>query len=262
LTAISVFAAISLMMSVCLFGAREADTSVAASPAVFVRGLMMLQLEQQDGLHIVLPDAPGHRATITFVMHDGNRQVIPFKGRTTIKTTATEASPAVVKVPELVRLKELFGSGITPLVDRAPNNILIPWSSIRMVSTYEVSASRFTFVRKDNGEEIATFRPRNIAETLRIQLSAAGQLNFNPLKSDIDASKVKEIWIEQVPKSMDAADIYREHFNHYLHYIARPAGQDFDVEPLKLTGAPSQTPRFGRSFWIGAVYLCQPVAID
>jgi hypothetical protein len=256
LAAVSVFAV--CFTPLCFAAQPEASTS----PAVFVRGLVMLQLEQKDGLHIVLPDAPGHKATITFVMEDGKRHVVPFKGHSTIGTSQAESSPAVVKVPELVRLKELFGSGIKPLLDHAPNNISIPWSSIRTVSTAEVSASRFTFVRKDNGEEIETFRPRNIAETVRIQLSSLGHLGFNPLKSDIELDKVKEIWIEQVPGSRDTADAYRDHFHHYLHYIDRPAGQNFDVEPRKTSGAQSYTPRVGNSFWLGADVLCQPAAID
>lgn len=256
LTAISVFAALSLI-SVCFAAQPEAVTS----PTVFVRGLLMLQLEQQDGLHIVLPDAPGHKATITFVMKDGERRVLPFKGHSTIKVSNSESSP-VVKVPELVRMKELYGDGITPLVDRAPNNISIPWSSIRAVSTDQVSPSRYTFVRKDNGEEIASFRPRNIAQTIRIELTSLGTLDFFPVKADIELRKAKEIWIEQVPKSVDSADIYREHFHYYLHYIDRPADHSFDVEPRRLSGAVSYTPRVGQSFWIGAEILCDPVAID
>ena len=211
----------------------------------------------------MLPDAPGHKATITFVMNDGKRHVVPFKGHSTIKTSQAESSPAVVRVPELVRLKELFGSGITPVLERAANRVSIPWSSIRTVSTEKVSASRFTFVRKDNGEEIETFRPRNVAETIRIQLTSLGQLDFDRLRSGIEIGNVREIWIEQVPKSVDAADMYQQHFHHYLHYIDRPAGKTFDVEPRKVSGAVSQSmPRVGQSFWIGGEVLCEPVRID
>ena len=257
LTAISVLAALSFTSWKLL-----AQPGITSSPAVFVRGLLMLQLEQKDGLHVILPDAPGHKATITFVMNDGKRFVVPMKGHSTIQTSQPEQSPAVVKVPELIRLKELFGTGITSVVGRAPNNVSIPWSSISSVTTQEVSTARFTFVRKDNGEEIETFRPRNIAETIRIQLTSIGQLDFKPLKSDIDVEKVKEIWIEQVPKNLDSADMYRDHFHHYLHYIERPAGQNFEVEPRKLSGASTSTARFGQSFWIGVDILCDPVAVD
>jgi hypothetical protein len=168
----------------------------------------------------------------------------------------------MVKVPELVRLKELYGSEITSRVDHAPNNISIPWSSVRTVSTDKVSLARYTFVRKDNGEEVETFRPRNIAESIRIELTSFGSLDFSLAKADIDVSQAKEIWIEQVPKDMTNMDVYREHFHHYLHYIDRPASQTFDIEPRKVSGAVSYTPRVGNSFWINELVFCPPVRID
>jgi hypothetical protein len=257
LTAISVFAALSFASWKVL-----AQPGTPTSPVIFVRGLLMLQLEQQDGLHVILPDASGHKAAITFVTVDGKRIVVPMKGRSTIQSSQSNDSPAVVKVPELVRLKELFGAAFTSKVERAPANVSIPWSSIRSVTTDEVSPARYTFIRTDNGEEIETFRPRNIAETIRIQLTSLGELNFKPLKSDIDVGKVKEIWIEQVPKSLDSADMFRDHFHHYLHYIERPAGQNFNVEPKKLWGASTSTTRSGQSFWIFGTIPCGPVAVD
>ncbi|HXC62155.1 MAG TPA: hypothetical protein VNV63_05735, partial [Nitrospiria bacterium] len=222
LAAVSVFAAVSFTSL-----SFSAQPEVYSPPTVFVRGLMMLQLEQKDGLHITLPDAPGHNANITFVMRDGQRRVVPFKGHNVINGSNSESSP-VVKVPELIGLKELFGNGITPKLDHAPNSVSIPWSSVRTVSTDKVSNVRYTFVRKDNGEEIQSFRPRNVAELIRIELTSFGSLDFNLAKADIDVSKVKEIWIEQVPKDMTNMDVYREHFHHYLHYIDRPASQTFD----------------------------------
>src|SRR5438105_14378383 len=166
LTAISVFAAVTFTSL-----AFSAQPETVHPPTVFVRGLLMLQLEQQDGLHIVLPDAPGHNANITFVMRDGERRVMPFKGHSAIKIANSESTP-VVKVPELIGLKELFGSDITPKLDHAPNNLSIPWSSIKTVSTDKVSSVRYTFVRKDNGAEIESFRPRNVAESIGIELTS------------------------------------------------------------------------------------------
>src|SRR5579885_2634763 len=102
LTAVSVFAVFCLMSSPLFAGNDN-----AGSPVVFVPGLLMLQLQEHDGLQVILPDAPGHEATITFVMKDGTRQVVPFKGHSSIRTSEPGSSPAVVKVPELIRLKEL-----------------------------------------------------------------------------------------------------------------------------------------------------------
>ena len=257
LAAVSVFAVCLTTLSLA------AQPEVSSSPAVFVRGLMILQLAQKDALHIVLPDAPGHRATVTFVMNDGKRHVIPFKGHSTIKAASDpEGSTAVVKVPELVRMKELYGDGFTPLIDRVADHIDIAWSGIRTVKTEKVTDSRYTFVRKDNGEEITSFRPRNIAESLRIELGSFEGLQFNGLKREINAAEVKEIWIEQVPKDMSTADVYPDHFHQYFHYIARAASQNFDVEPRKLTGAISRSPRVGQSFWIDMLVLCGPIRID
>jgi hypothetical protein len=260
LAAISVFA-------VCLTTLRTlslaAPPEVSNSPAVFVRGLMILQMAQKDALHIVLPDAPGHKATITFVMNDGERYVIPFKGHSIIKAASDpEGSTAVVKVPELIRMKELYGDGFTPLIDRVANRIEIPWSGIRAVKTDKVTNSRYTFVRKDNGEEITSFRPRNIAESLRIELGSFESLHFNGLKREMDAADVKEIWIEQVPKDMSTSDVYPDHFHHYFHYIARAASHNFDVEPRKVSGAISRSPRVGQSFWLDWLVVCGPIRID
>ncbi len=257
LAAVSVFAVCLTTLSLA------AQPEVSTSPAVFVRGLMILQLAQKDALHIVLPDAPRHKATVTFVMNDGKRHMIQFKGHSTIKAVSdSEGSAAVVKVPELVRMKELYGDGFTPLIDDVADHIEIPWSGIRSVKTEKVTDSRYTFVRKDNGEEITSFRPRNIAESLRIELGSFESLYFNGLKREVNAAEVKEIWIEQVPKDMSTADVYPDHFHHYFHYIARAASQNFDVEPRKVSGAISRSPRLGQSFWLDQYVICGPIRID
>jgi len=257
LIAVSVSAAVCVA---CLSAFAGADTSTG--PVVFVKGLLMLQLQQENGLQIILPDAEAHHATITFVMKDGTRKSIPFKGHGTIATTRSGNAPAVIKVPELIRMRELFGDGVKPLVERAPNKVSIPWSSIQSVTTEEVSPYRYPFVRKDNGEEIETFRPRKISETIRIQLTSLGQLDIRPLKSDIDTSKVKEVWMEQVPQRADSAagDMFREHFHHLLQYINRPSDQSFDVEPRRLGAATAS--RLGRAFWIDLFIFCGPVSLD
>lgn len=256
LAAISVF-------GICLMS-FAAQPDVSGSPVLFVKGLLMLQLEQKDGLHIVVPDAPGHKAAITFVMQDGQRHSIPFKGHNVIQMTGAAESTAVVKVPELIRMKELYGNNFTARVDRSPNSVTIPWSSIRMVSTEKVTDARYTFERSDNGYEIQTFRPRNIAESLRIDLSSSGKLESGLAKGHVELSQVKEIRIEQVPtgmSGMSGMDMYAYHFHHYLHYVDRFDIEKFDVQPRKVSGAVSFAPRVGHSFWFGDV-LCCPVAIN
>lgn len=253
LAAISVF-------TVC-FMSFAGQPDAPSSPVVFVQGLLMLQLEQADGLHIAVPAAEGHIASITFVMQDGQRHSIPFKGHSVVQMTGTTASTPVVKVSDLVRMKELYGDGFRVRMERSTNSISIPWNSIAMVSTERVTNARYTFVRRDNGEEIVAFRPRNIAESIRIDLSPSGQLKSGLAKGRIDLGGVREIRIEQQPTEMSGMDAYAEHFDSYLRYIDRPAGLNFDVEPRKLSGAGTYFPHVGQSFWNG-MNLCAPIAID
>lgn len=253
LAAISVFTACVMTLA--------SQPNISSAPVVLVKGLLMLQLEQKDGVHIAVPEAPGHKATITFVMRDRQRYSIPFKGHSVIQMAGATGGTPVVKVPELVRMKELYADGFTPRVERSPNSVVIPWGSIAMVSTDKVTDVRYTFVRADNGEEIVAFRPRNIAESIRIDLSASGKLNSELGKARLDLGAVAEIRIEQLPAGMSGMDMYTQHFYHYFHYIDRAPNLNFDVEPRKVSAGTSYSPRVGQSFWNGT-NLCGPLAIN
>ncbi|HYR84792.1 MAG TPA: hypothetical protein VE422_12000 [Terriglobia bacterium] len=257
----------NLLAAVCLFAISQ--TSVFAErhddaqfPVVYVRGLAMLQLEDRDNLRIALPDAAGHDATITFVMQDGKKSVVPFKGHGAIQVSDPGSSRAIVNVPEVVRMKELFSSALKPLLDRAPKTISIPWSGIRRVGTEKVTDARYTFVRKDTGEEVETFRPRKIAESIRIELTSSGALDFGASKASFGLQGVKAIWIEYLPRDMAGGNPFVEHFHHYLHYVQRPAGYAFDVEPRKINGSVGVAARIGNSFWVGGEALCFLVGVD
>jgi len=232
-----------------------------SAPAVVVKGLAMLQLEDPEALRIALPDAPGHKATITLVMHDGATRVLPFKGRGAIDVVEPGRTAPEVRVPELVRVKELYGEGARPFLNRAKNVISIPWSAIRKVSTNEVSASRYTFIRTDSGEELYTFRPRQVAESVRIDLTSNGTLNFNRSNTTFDSS-VRVIRVEHAPENVNSRSPILEHFHHYTHYFDRPAGKMFDVEPKKLSGGTGRTPRVGNSFWVDQYIWCWLFGID
>lgn len=244
------------------FPVRKDESSPA--PAVVVKGLAMVQLQNPEGLRIALPDAPGHRATITFVMADGSVRVFPFKGSGVINTVETATASTVVNVPELVRISELYGPGTKSLVGRAKNILTIPWSSIRKVSTEEVTAARYTFVRKDSGEDIASFRPRQVAESVRIDLTSMGAIAFNRATTPFN-SDVRLIKVEHVPQSVTSDDPVQQHFHHYLHYFVRPSASMFDVVPRKVSGRASvapRLPRFAQSFRIDEYIWCWLIAID
>jgi hypothetical protein len=257
-----------VLAAVCLFAVSLVPAFAAPqvqdssqAPVVYVRGLAMLQLENPDNLRIALPDASGHDATITLVMQDGRKRVVPFKGHGTVRVSQPSASRPVVNVPEVVRMKELFTSGTKPLLDKSPKTISIPWSGIRRVATEKVTDARYTFVRKDTGDEVQTFRPRKIAESIRIELSASGRLDFQT-KAGVDLQGVKAIWVEYLPRDMTRDNPIAEHFHHYLHYVDRPSGYEFDVAPKRVSGPSSVSPRIGNSFWVDMYVLCWLVAVD
>ena len=258
----------NLLAAVCLFAVSQmpvfaGQQDISQAPVVYVRGLAMLQLEDRDNLHIALPDAAGHDATITFVMNDGKKTVVPFKGHGAIRVSDPGNSRPVVNVPEVVRMKELYSSALKPLLDRAPRTVSIPWSGIRRVETEKVTDARYTFIRKDTGEELETFRPRKIAESIRIELASAGALDFGASRASFGLQGVKAIWIEYLPHDMTSGNPFVEHFHHYVHYVQRPSGYEFDVEPRKMTGAGARvSPRIGNSFWVGELALCYLVAVD
>src|SRR5207247_2333913 len=114
-----------------------------------------------------------------------------------------------------------------------------PYSVIRNITATELSPSRYTFVRADNGQEIETFRARRIAETIKIDLSSVGVLKLDGGKVSIPLETVSELHAEHSPEASAAknrGDAFTDHFHHYLHYLDRPPAADFDVVPKKLAG--------------------------
>jgi len=163
----------------------------------------------------------------------------------------------------LVRMKEFYGEGVKSRVDKCPSVISIPSNAIRSISTSEVSKARYTFVRADNGEEVNSFRPRQIAETIKIDLSSAGVLKLDDGKVNIPLGTARELRAEYVPEKVDpGSDPYADHFNHYFSYIDRPAALDFDVVPKRITGATAPTPKAGDHFMmLDAFAVCYIAAV-
>lgn len=256
----------NLLAAVCvcavsLMPAFAGQQDISQPPAVYVRGLAMLQLEDQDGLRIALPDAPGHDATITFLMHDGKKRMVPFKGHASIQVSDPSSSRPKVHVPEIVRMKEIYGA-VKPALERSPKTVSIPWSGIRSVTTEKVTDARYTFVRKDTGRELETFRPRQIAESIRIELTSGGRIDFGASRGSVGLEGVKAVWIEYLPHDMTRGNPYMEHFHHYLHYVERASGYTFDVEPRKIGTPAGVSPRIGNSFWLDVYVICYVVAVD
>src|SRR5205823_13221134 len=113
---------------------------------------------------------------------------------------------------------------------RCPGVISIPRNAIRSVTTSEVSPVRYTFLRSDTGEEVTSFRPRQVAETIKIDISSSGTLKLDDGKVNIPLETARELRVEYAPEKLEPGfDPYADHFGHYFSYIERPAALDFDV---------------------------------
>jgi hypothetical protein len=230
---------------------------------LYVKGLVLLDLDQSGVLRLGFPKAPGHKATLSILPENGSRRLMTIKGHGSLQTSELLSSQPRIFVPELVRMKEFYGPSVKSKVDQCPTVITIPHSAIRSVTTAELSKARYTFMRADNGQEVETFRPRQLAETLKIDLSSAGILKLDNGKISIPLEKTQELRVEYAPDSPAGMNAYADHFQHFFSYVERPAALDFDVVPKKLGGGSSSTPRIGHHFMMrfGDEVLCIPAAI-
>ena len=76
-------------------------------------------------------------------------------------------------------MQEIYGNDIHSRVNEGPTVVSIPYAAIKSITAPETSPTRYTFVRADTGKEIATFRPRRVAETLKIELSSGTVMNLD-----------------------------------------------------------------------------------
>src|SRR5262249_31989428 len=244
-----------------------ASTSTADRPAtdvtsLYVKGLVMVDLGNPDLIRLGLPKAPGHKATLSFVPRHGTRQVLAIKGHGTIEAKPIAPSDKAIMVPELIRMKEFYGNDVKSHVDKCPGTISIPRNTIRSVTATELTASRYTFVRTDTGEEVASFRPRQLADAIRIDLSSAGTLKLDGGKVNNPLDSARELRVEFPPEKMSSTDPFSDHFHHYFPYIERPAALDFDVVPRKVGAAGSPTPHAGHQFMmLDNVTVCSLAAV-
>jgi hypothetical protein len=231
---------------------------------LYVKGLVIFDMDDKKALKLAFPKAPGHKATLAIVPANGSSRTMTIKGHGSLEAKdllASSADPRIF-VPELVRMKEFYGASIKSRANAAPSVITIPYASIRSVTTSEVSSDRITFVRADNGKEVETFRPRRVAETIKIDLSSASVLKLDNGKVSIPLETARELRIDYAPETMTGFDGYRDHFQHFFSYVERPAALDFDVVPQKVGGNSAPTPRVGHHFaMVWPDPFCYPAGI-
>jgi hypothetical protein len=230
--------------------------------SLYVKGLVMLDFANPELVRLGFPKAPGHKATLSVVPLNGSQRILTIKGRGTVEAPASAPGSPRISVPELVRMKEFYGNSVKSHVDQCPSVISIPSAAIRSVTTDGVSKDRYTFVRADNGEEVNSFRPRQIAETIKIDLSSAGTLKLDDGKVNIPLDTARELRVEYRPERADSVDPYADHFNHYFAYVERPAALDFAVVPRKLGTSSTSTPKAGHHFMmLDNIAFCFVVAV-
>ena len=222
-----------------------------ATTAFYAKGLMIISFEDPTVLRVGLPKAHAHKATLAMLPRQGNQRLTNLKGAYLVETTATGSGRPDYKIPELIRMQELYGNSIRSRITECPTVISIPYAAIRSITAAEMSPTRYTFVRADNGKEIETFRPRKIAETLKIELLSGAVMKLAGGKESIALDTMKEVHAEYLPEdpaSLAGIDAFTAHFPHYNPYLIRPTAANFDVLPKNLAGVSTPTPSAGKSF--------------
>jgi hypothetical protein len=250
--------AISMMNAYPSF-ASTVDTKTGTT-SLYVKGLVMVDFGNPEFIRLGFPKAPGHKATLSVVPQSGTKRILAIKGNGSVEPARIASTDPHIFVPELVRMKEFYGPSVKSHVDQCPSVITIPTAAVHSVTTAEVSPTRYTFVRSDTGAEIETFRPRQIAETLKIDLLSAGTLKLDGGKVNIPLETARELRMQYQPDRADEIDPFAAHFNHYFDYVERPAALDFLAVPKKLSAASSTMPRVGNRF-IDLWAFCYMVAV-
>ena len=252
-------------MAIPVFASTSApDKSAADITSLYVKGLVMVDLGNPEVIRLGFPKAPGHKATLSVVPQVGEKRVLAIRGKGAIDAPGIASADPKIVAPELIRMKEFYGNDVKSHIDQCPGLITIPRNAIRSVTTSELTPVRYTFVRADNGEEVTTFRPRQVADALKIDLSSAGTLKLDEGKVNIPLHTTRELRVEYTAEKMDSTDPFADHFHHYFPYVERPAALDFDVVPRKVgaTGDPTPAPHVGHHFMmLDAWVMCSLVAV-
>jgi hypothetical protein len=255
--------ATAMTMAIPALGLTSSATD-ASVVSLYVKGLVMVDLGNPALVRLGFPKAPGHKATLSVIPQAGTKQILPIKGNGEVKGGGLASADSKIVVPELIRMKEFYGDDVKSHVDRCPGVISIPRNAIRSVTATELTPTRYTFVRSDTGEEVATFRPRQVADAIKIDLSSAGTLKLDDGKVNIPLETARELRVEYTAERTGSSDPFADHFHHYFPYVERPAALDFDVVPRRVgaSSAPAPTPHAGHHFMmLDNVVLCSLVAV-
>jgi len=252
----------AVSMAIPAFSSTTADRTPSDITSLYVKGLVMVDLTNSELIRLGFPKAQGHKATLSVVPQSGVKKTVDIKGKGFVDAAGVVSADPKIFAPELIRMKEFYGNDVKSHIDRCPGLISIPRNAIRAITTSEVSQSRYTFVRADNGAEVDTFRPRQVAAVLKFDLSSAGTLKLENGNVNIPLETARELRVEYTAERVASADPFADHFHHYFPYVERPAALDFDVVPRKVGGTAAVAPHVGHHFMmLDNVVLCDLVAV-
>jgi hypothetical protein len=243
---------------------NNALAAEAITTAFYAKGLIMVSFEDPTVLRLGLPRAHAHKATLGMIPGQGSQRMVNLKGAYVVETAAPTSGKTNYVIPELVRMQEFYGADVRSRITECPTVISIPYAAIKSITAVETSPTRYTFVRADNGKEIETFRPRKIAETLKIDLLPGATLKLSGGKS-VALDTMRELHAEysfEDPESLAGIDAFTAHFPHYNAYLVRPVNSNFDVLPKNLGAAPTTAPKVGKSFMpFWPYYMCFMIGV-
>ena len=233
-----------------------------ATTPFYVRGLAMLSLADPNHLRIALPRAPHHSASLSFVPAGGEPVSTAIHGHGRLIGAAGAGRKPDTRVPALVHMKELYPRA-SARIEASPTIITIPWPAVAAISADTLSDERWTFVEKATGEEVVTFRPRRLAESVRFDLVSTGILEVG--HTTVDLREVDEVSTDFVPTRHDTGD-YTDHFHYYMPYLELEAGAP-ELEPrevLRRVRTPTFAPTGGNAFAAARLWpynVCFPFAV-
>lgn len=245
---------------------RRLEARIVSGPTTpfFVRGLAMLKFNDPNYLQVALPEAPHHAATLITRTPTGGELARKLEGDMVVVGDGAAGTPLDVQLPELIQMRELY-KGAVGRFEGSPTRISIPWSAVGGVSTHEVSEDRWTFVWADSGAEVESFRPRKVAESVRIDLVSSSVLSVNDGEFTVPMADLAEAWTDFTPTREGMGD-FSDHFAFYMPYV-RTAEEIAEVVPKKVgrQARRSGNPSFGNGFAASRIYpfaACFLVEVD
>ena len=74
--------------------------------ALYVKGLVIVDIDDANNLRLGFPKAPGHKATLAVTPQNGNVLTMTIRGNGSVTAKAMASAKPKIAIPEIVRLEE------------------------------------------------------------------------------------------------------------------------------------------------------------